>query len=155
MDEKYQIQLLIDSPLFDADWYKSQHPDIANIKLTPEQHYLRYGWRMGRSPSVLFCGESYQQSYPDVVQSNENPLVHYLRFGRREGREVQPLRHKTRMTQQDIAMDVRKVSPYEVLDDQLKLGDRVCTQLDETQRLLEKYVRRCHELEFQLMDEKL
>ncbi|GAB2885754.1 hypothetical protein ACCI51_00160 [Microbulbifer echini] len=153
MDEKYKIQLLIDSPLFDADWYKAQHPDIESIKLTPEQHYLRYGWRMGRSPSALFCGESYQQSYPDVVQSNENPLVHYLRFGRREGREVQPLRHKTRMIQQDISMGIAQASSSKS-DDQFQSGDRVCSQLDDTQWLLEKYFRRCHELEYQLMDGK-
>lgn len=154
MDEKYQIQLLKESPLFDAEWYREQYPDVESVKLTPEQHYLRYGWRMGRSPSASFCGAKYQQSYPDVVQSNENPLVHYLRFGRHEGREVQPVSRKIRRLDAGFNIGTGKTLSSESDGDQQQSADAVSNQLNETQRLLEKYVRRCHELEYQLMDEK-
>ncbi len=153
MDEKYQIQLMKDSPLFDADWYKAQHLDVEGIKLTPEQHYLRYGWRMGRNPSALFCGVSYLESYPDVVQSNENPLVHYLRFGRHEGRQVQPVRQRNPSLQLEIGIG-STFSPKDHKD-QSQSDNSVTNQLNETQRLLEKYVRRCQELEYQIMDGKV
>ncbi|WP_444921198.1 hypothetical protein ACJJID_01610 [Microbulbifer sp. CnH-101-G] len=155
MDEKYQVQLLKESPLFDADWYRSQHSDVVGIKLTPEQHYLRYGWRMGRSPSALFCGVSYLEKYPDVVQSNENPLVHYLRFGRREGREIKSVKQIRNNLKKDIGLDLGKLISPNSEEAQFELNIPLINQLKETQYLLEKYVRRCHELEYQIMDENL
>ncbi|WP_444924280.1 hypothetical protein ACJJH9_03180 [Microbulbifer sp. DLAB2-AF] len=151
MNEKYQVQLLKDTPLFDAEWYLSHHSDVESIKLTPELHYLRYGWRMGRSPSALFCSVSYQKKYPDVAQSNENPLIHYLRFGRREGREVQPVRQSNWNMKNDKSVNILK---YRAKNFENDTDNIVESQLKETQCLLEKYVRRCQELEYQIIDEK-
>ncbi|WP_444898981.1 hypothetical protein ACJJIX_11790 [Microbulbifer sp. VAAC004] len=154
MDERYQIQLLMESPLFDAEWYKNQHPDVESKKLTPEQHYLRYGWRMGRNPSVSFCSVSYQEQYPDVVQNNENPLIHYLNFGRSEGREVKPVDHKKLNIRSDIDLNKGSNSFQVSNRDLSQSNDLVLMQLKETQRLLEKYFLRCQELEYQIMDAK-
>ncbi|WP_444888142.1 hypothetical protein [Microbulbifer sp. JMSA008] len=150
MDEKYQVQLIKESSLFDADWYLSQHSDVEAVKLSPEQHYLRYGWRMGRGPSELFCGDSYLERYPDVKQSKVNPLVHYLLFGRREGRVIKPVKNKNINISKKIFFET--LLSYDV--DDVKVTNTIVKQLDETQRLLEKYVRRCHEFEYQIMDKK-
>ncbi|WP_444882605.1 hypothetical protein [Microbulbifer sp. PSTR4-B] len=155
MDEKYQVQLLKESSLFDADWYKSQHLDVDRIKLSPEQHYLRYGWRMGRSPSSFFCSASYLENYPDVLRSGVNPLVHYLRFGRREGRKIQPVRQSNGDKKVDIGVDVAKNSLCQAHEVEEKFYGAEISQLNETQRLLEIYIRRYHELEYQIMDAKV
>ncbi|WP_444891160.1 hypothetical protein [Microbulbifer sp. DLAB2-AA] len=154
MDEKYQVKLLENSILFDPEWYLSQHSDVESIEITPEQHYLRYGWRMGRSPSSLFCGVGYHNKYPDVALRNENPLIHYLRFGKREGREVQAVKEKNFLTKKDLNIDTNKLFFPETDNEKKNLNEEFKNQLKKTQGLLEKYVRRCRELEYQIIDEK-
>ncbi|MBX3491407.1 MAG: hypothetical protein KF899_00445 [Parvibaculum sp.] len=39
------------SGLFDADWYKRVHKDVAASGMNPLRHYVRYGFREGRAPN--------------------------------------------------------------------------------------------------------
>lgn len=34
---------------FDAEWYRSQYPDVDMLRMDPAEHYERYGKRLGRS----------------------------------------------------------------------------------------------------------
>lgn len=38
------------SGLFDAEWYKRVHKDVAASGMNPLRHYVRYGFREGRAP---------------------------------------------------------------------------------------------------------
>ncbi|WP_373355258.1 glycosyltransferase [Pseudoroseicyclus sp. CXY001] len=82
--------LIAASDLFDAKWYAARYPDIARLGLTPLEHYLQIGGRVGRDPGPNFDGAHYLKLYYDVRQAGMNALVHYLRFGAAEGRLPRP-----------------------------------------------------------------
>ncbi|WP_088744249.1 hypothetical protein [Cobetia sp. QF-1] len=86
-----QSRLLLESELFDADWYLAMYPDIKAAKTfsqAPHEHYLRFGAFEGRNPCPEFDSAYYLSQYPDVADTGTNPLVHYLLYGREEGRHI-------------------------------------------------------------------
>lgn len=74
--------------LFDAGYYVSQNPDIAQAGIDPFRHFLHTGWREGRSPSANFDAAYYLETHPDVKAQGVNPLVHYIESGFAEGRKI-------------------------------------------------------------------
>lgn len=84
------LELLRSSKLFDKEFYLRTYQDVAEARVDPAKHYLRYGGKEGRQPSSLFDGVAYLDDYPDVKQSGLNPLIHYLRYGQAEGRHARP-----------------------------------------------------------------
>lgn len=82
--------LLLTSEYFDLEWYLETYPDVAQSKMNPAEHYLRFGAAEGRMPGPLFDGNWYLQLYPDVAASNTNPLLHFIKFGQQEGRSTSP-----------------------------------------------------------------
>ncbi|PYE30714.1 hypothetical protein DFP83_11430 [Idiomarina fontislapidosi] len=85
-----QVLLLEESPLFDADWYLKQYPDLETSKLQPAEHYLRFGGFEGRNPNSQFDSAFYLSTYPDVAEEGMNPLIHFILYGEAEGRSVKP-----------------------------------------------------------------
>jgi hypothetical protein len=90
-DEQELRQILINSPLFDSDWYLEQYPDVSLSGLNPEIDYLRFGVLLRRNPSQNFDGLLYRREYLDVQKSGINPLVHFEMRGRAEGRSYHPV----------------------------------------------------------------
>ena len=84
---KASLQLIRESSLFDADWYRSTYPDVQQAGVDPLLHYFDHGWREGRNPGPDFNSSSYLRGNPDVASLGVNPLLHYVEFGRSEGRE--------------------------------------------------------------------
>ena len=84
----YGFILIRMSDLFDKDWYLMRNPDVAQAKVNPWLHYLRYGGFEGRDPGPSFCSAWYLDTYNDVKEARINPLIHYLRYGRAEKRMV-------------------------------------------------------------------
>ena len=41
-------------PFFDAEFYRTEYPDVASGGMDPLLHYLDHGWREGRDPSAVF-----------------------------------------------------------------------------------------------------
>jgi len=80
--------LLLSSGLFNRDWYLANNPDVANAKVNPFIHYLRYGGFEGRDPGPEFSSAWYLSKYDDVKQEGINPLIHYLKYGKKEGRKT-------------------------------------------------------------------
>ena len=70
------------SPLFDRDWYRREHPELAGSRLSPELHYLLDETPVGRRPSPAFSGDAYLELNPEVRASGVDPLVHYEQYGR-------------------------------------------------------------------------
>ena len=79
---------LASSPLFDADWYLANNPDVAAIRMDPVLHYLKHGGLEGRSPGPQFDAATYLRLYPDVAANGENALLHYILHGSWEGRKA-------------------------------------------------------------------
>lgn len=95
--EKAQIerhrQVIASSPLFDAEWYMAQYPDVANdpkLARDPARHYLLFGGYEGRNPGPGFDSNFYQTNNPDVLYRGMNPLLHYMKFGEAEQRQALP-----------------------------------------------------------------
>ena len=77
-DEKQQIELIKTSPLFNQKWYLSQNPDVKAKKIGAAKHYVKYGWKEGRNPSLEFNTIEYIKKYPEILQSKLNPIIHYI-----------------------------------------------------------------------------
>ncbi len=78
------------SGLFDSEYYLRNNLDVARVCVNPIMHYIRHGWREGRSPSLLFDTKWYLRHNPDVAQASINPLYHYLKHGINENRQPSP-----------------------------------------------------------------
>lgn len=77
--------------LFDPGYYLRQNPDVAAAGADPYQHFMYYGWREGRDPSLLFSISKYLAANPDVNRAAFNPLIHYEMYGQAEGRAAFPV----------------------------------------------------------------
>jgi hypothetical protein len=73
------------STWFDAEWYVTEYPDVANSGIDPAEHYLRHGAPEGRDPGPQFSTEAYLRDHPGLVASGANPLLHFIRSGRGRG----------------------------------------------------------------------
>jgi hypothetical protein len=87
VSEAEALKLLSESPLFDANWYRNQYPDVAKSALEPALHYIRRGGAAKRKPSIYFDTVYYLDQNPSVVTSGIPPLVHYLKYGQAEGKK--------------------------------------------------------------------
>ncbi len=87
-DLREPIKLLMDSSLFDADWYLREYPDVAAAEEDPAIHYLTFGAAEGRNPGPEFDGNWYLRCNTDVAAAGLNPLMHYLQTGAAERREI-------------------------------------------------------------------
>lgn len=85
-----QARFLLQSGLFDSDYYLKQNPDVAQAGADPAEHYLLSG-AATRNPHPLFDSRWYLNQNPDVAAASLNPLLHYLEAGWKEGRSPHPL----------------------------------------------------------------
>lgn len=85
-----QVRLLATCPLFDAEWYLAQNPDVQAGGQDAALHYLVHGADEGRSPGPAFDGPWYLEHHPDVASAGWNPLLHYIAHGSSEGRAIRP-----------------------------------------------------------------
>lgn len=76
------------SGLFDADYYLKSNPDVAAECVDPIIHYLEFGWKEHRNPSIKFDNDFYLSCHSDVKSAKINPLIHYIEFGEAEKRKI-------------------------------------------------------------------
>lgn len=69
------LQLLQNSPLFDARWYQRRFPDVVLTGMDPEMHYLLIGSVLQRDPGPGFSCREYLAQNPAVQGS---AFLHYL-----------------------------------------------------------------------------
>lgn len=81
------INLLKKSAYFDADWYLKTYLDVRASGIDPIRHYLLYGWKEMRDPSVDFSTRRYLECNPDVLAHGICPLLHYEQNGKYEQRK--------------------------------------------------------------------
>jgi glycosyltransferase involved in cell wall biosynthesis len=82
-----QYRLIKKSGLFDMSYYLDQNPDVANSKMNPLAHYLKYGWKEGRSPSQNFETSNYWKQNPEISERKIDPLSEYLNDCKKEGKD--------------------------------------------------------------------
>ncbi|MFG6668731.1 glycosyltransferase [Halomonas sp. HNIBRBA4712] len=81
---------LLASGLFDEQWYLERYPDARQSELAPLEHFMYYGWSLGRCPGPEFDPGFYREHYVDVELGGFDPLEHYLAHGLAEGRQSKP-----------------------------------------------------------------
>lgn len=89
-EKSQDYDLLLNSGLFDIDWYIEKYGDIDLALKDPVRHYLEIGAKGGCNPNPFFDSKWYLRKNPDVARSKMNPLVHFICFGSKEGRDPNP-----------------------------------------------------------------
>ncbi|MFG1465752.1 glycosyltransferase [Xanthobacter sp. DSM 24535] len=84
-DLEVNCRLLMDSGLFDRDFYTNQYPLADSLQVEPVVDYLLRGGFEGCRPNPVFDSEFYFATYPDVRNAGMNPLWHYVLYGEAEG----------------------------------------------------------------------
>ena len=77
---------VLDSGLFDCDFYLSEYGLEDRSERLALLHYLEFGFKEGFNPSRYFDGDEYLERYEDVKKAGLNPLVHYVLYGIKEDR---------------------------------------------------------------------
>ena len=65
--------------LFDEKYYTSSYPEYKKYGLSPLDHYINVGWKLGYNPSESFDTNAYIESVPYITYC---PLIHFLLEGR-------------------------------------------------------------------------
>ncbi len=65
-----EIETIIASGLFDADFYNEAYPDVKASGMQPVNHYVLYGAQEGRLPRKDFDPQSYVKDYPESIGKN-------------------------------------------------------------------------------------
>ena len=122
---KGDLALVRSSGLFDEDWYLANNPDVAQAKVEPLLHYLRYGGFEGRDPNLFFDSDWYLTCNPDVASSGMNPLLHYIRFGATESRDPNPFNASGRPLREDIIPRLKQIDETMTTKSSAKKDKRV------------------------------
>src|SRR6185295_8796071 len=69
---------ILESGLFDAEYYRLNNPDIVSAGVDPLAHYAEQGWREGRRPSAAFDPAAYLEAHPEVAAAGAPPLLHWI-----------------------------------------------------------------------------
>ena len=69
---------IMESGLFDKNYYLKAYPHIAKSGMDPLVHYLFYGYKEDKNPSAQFNLKRYLEEYPEIKKMGLNPLVHYI-----------------------------------------------------------------------------
>ena len=77
--------------LFFKEGYIVEYPDVADVEITPWEHFVLYGKQEGRDNGLnpcydLFNKEIYLKLYEDICDSDISPWCHYVLYGKKEGR---------------------------------------------------------------------
>jgi ADP-heptose:LPS heptosyltransferase/GT2 family glycosyltransferase len=81
--------LLAQSGLFDAKFYKESYPDVSATNADPLAHYLEFGASEGRNPRPDFDARYYLEQCQRFGESPANPLVHFITTGAKRGLKTQ------------------------------------------------------------------
>ena len=80
-------EIIQKSGLFDPEWYTDTYLKDSSAGISPLDHYVTRGARMGFSPGPAFDVSYYLSRNLDIAAAPSlNPVVHYAQFGRLENR---------------------------------------------------------------------
>lgn len=83
------IRRLLNSDLFDANWYREKYKITGSDEMVAK-HYLLEGYKTLNDPSADFSTQFYVSQYTDVAGAPINPLIHFLVNGQLEKRKIKP-----------------------------------------------------------------
>ena len=139
MNNFKKIMYIKHSHLFDKTWYIQNHPEVDFTLISPENHYLTYGYLHNCAPSNYFSNEEYYSLNPDVKDAGICPLLHYEQFGKYEGRQYgasQPYMnnvYSSHKLPKTISSYVGKLSNYSLIRKNKDVKILICLHLYYTQ----------------------
>ena len=74
-------RLILQTSLFDSEWYLARNPDVLQARMHPVDHFLEFGAKENRDPSAGFSLEAYSAAN-SLSGTDINPLLHYLLLNR-------------------------------------------------------------------------
>lgn len=89
-EEAGQLELIRQSPLFDAAYYLRSHLDVVRRGEDPGVHFLRHWFHPFRAPSEAFDIGQYVMDHPEVLVERVNPLIHFLSSPESDGADAYP-----------------------------------------------------------------
>jgi glycosyltransferase involved in cell wall biosynthesis len=114
LGESAAMDILTNSPLFDAEWYHQQY--MRNEKGSPYSHYLAIGSKRGFCPSKEFSSIRYYLRHPLVRQNKLDALIHYEKFGRIEERKYRLNYHPFDEVTEDEQARIRQLQDKRIKD---------------------------------------
>jgi glycosyltransferase involved in cell wall biosynthesis len=79
---------------FDRAYYLERYPDVRASGIDPFGHYMIFGWREHRDPSVDFSTSFYLRCERDIADAGINPFVHWVVYGIGEKRQALPFHRR-------------------------------------------------------------
>jgi len=84
-------QILLDSSVFDANYYRAHYPGLVNMSDAQlRNHWINHGIQEGRQAHLKFYWKEYQQIYKKLGSAFGNDgkkyVTHYVKYGKAEGR---------------------------------------------------------------------
>lgn len=98
--------------LFDAQYYLSNNPDVAQSGLSALGHYLMCGWREDRPPNPHFDDAHYRVLSGLLPAVPVSPLAHYLAIGRHAGLTPTPVAAPEILGRAAPALEVARLDSY-------------------------------------------
>lgn len=87
LKKRRDLYVVAHSKLFSRRFYLQTYPEVAQMRISAAEHYLKFGWKENKDPSPYFSTSKYLEYSQDVMLKGINPLVHYERNGKFEGRK--------------------------------------------------------------------
>ena len=81
-------KLILNSCLFDEEWYIHTYFKNKDSNINPIFHYLYEGFDKGYNPNSYFNTNFYLKINDDVKRAGMDPLIHYIKYGKNEGRVI-------------------------------------------------------------------
>ena len=81
MSSEYETirKLIMQSGLFDGEWYCSTYSDAVGSHLSPLDHFIKFGLLLDRDPGPAFSSAFHRHGYdPDKVE-RDHPFLYHLR----------------------------------------------------------------------------
>lgn len=125
---------------FDAEFYATANPFVAEKTDDLLGHFCAYGWRELRKPNRGFDIWWYWSNYLDPANDEVNPLLHYVRTGRAEGMVPRPVPPAPRPTAPLPAdRPVRRACLFAGFDAEGRVDESVLLYLRELSRFADVY----------------
>lgn len=83
--DRATMDRLVETGLFDPDWYRRRYRDVAQAGADPARHFLEAGAAENRWPNAHFDPDWYVRHQLDGAPLSVHPVVHYLEKGERAG----------------------------------------------------------------------
>lgn len=88
IEKKYNNlkKFILDSKLFDAEFYKQTYKDVQESELSEIEHFIRFGLMQDRKPNKKFDPVFYKKFYKDINTKTSFPFLHCIEYGKKEQR---------------------------------------------------------------------